>query len=114
MARGKRGAEERGKLASAERGSDTQRIVEDRAMPGERAVDRVALALQPARVDAGAVTGKARAAAAEQGRGDGRRRRRVADPHLAQDHEIGVRRDARHSLTTPLRETRSRPWPDPE
>ena len=93
MARGERGTEERGKLASAERGGDAQRIVEDRAMPGERAVDRIALAFEPARIDAGAVTGEARTAPAEQSRGDGGRGRRVADAHFAQDEEIGVRRD---------------------
>ncbi len=62
-------------------------------MPRERPVDHLALALEAALVDAGAVTGKARAVAAEQGRGNCRCRRGVADPHLAQDHEIGVARE---------------------
>ena len=93
MTRGERGAEKSGKLAPAERGGDTQGIVEDRAVPCERAVDRLALSFQSALVDAGAVTGKARTAAAEQGGGDGRSRRGVADPHFAQDDEIGFGRE---------------------
>ena len=92
MPRGERGAEDGGKLASAERGRDAQRIAEDRAVSGERRVDRLALALEAAFVDAGAVAGEACAAAAEQRRRDGRGGSGIADAHLAQHHEIGLGR----------------------
>ena len=62
-------------------------------MPGERGIDHRALALKAVLVDAGAVTGKARAAAAEQSRRDRRGRSGVADAHLAQHHEIGLGRE---------------------
>ena len=48
MPRGERGAEDGGKLAAAKRGGDAQRIAEDRLVPGERRVDRLALALEAA------------------------------------------------------------------
>ena len=56
------------------------------------AVDDGALARQAFFVDAGAAAGPARAAAAEQGRGDRRRRRGIADAHLAQADQIALRR----------------------
>ena len=59
MPRGERRAEDGGKLASAQRGGDAQRIAEDRAVPRERRIDRRALALRSPIVDAGAVTGEA-------------------------------------------------------
>ena len=52
----------------------------------------VALARQAVVVDAGAAAGPARAAAAEQRRGDRRRGGGVADAHLAEADEIGLRR----------------------
>ncbi len=67
MPRGKAGAEKGGKLAPAERRRDAQRIAEDRVVPGERTVDRLALAREAGIVEAGAVTGEA-----------SRRRRRTA------------------------------------
>ena len=66
---------------------------DDGKAPVERAVDHIALAHQPARIDAGAVTGETRTAAAEQRGGDCRRSGGVADAHFAQDEEIGVRQD---------------------
>ncbi len=51
------------------------------------------LRAKPVLVDAGAAAGPARAAAAEQGRRDRRRRRGIADAHLAQADEIALRRD---------------------
>src|SRR3990170_1968399 len=68
MPRRERGTENGGKLAPAQRGSDAQRIAEDRPMTGERRIDRLLLALEALIVEAGAVTGKARAATAEQRR----------------------------------------------
>ena len=93
MPRRQRGAEDGGKLAAAQRGGDTQRIVENCLVPGEGGVDHRALALEAAFVDAGAVAGKACAAAAEQGRRDRRSRCGIADAHLAQHHEIGFGRE---------------------
>ena len=61
-------------------------------MTRERAVDDGALARQAVFVDAGAAAGPARAAAAEQSRGDGGGRRGVADAHLAEADEIALRR----------------------
>ena len=61
-----------------------ERIVQHAGVPRERAVDDAALARQAVFIDAGAAAGPARAAAAEQCRGDGRRRRGIADAHLAQ------------------------------
>ena len=62
-------------------------------MPRERGIDHGALARQAVFVDAGAAAGPARAAAAEQSRGDGRRRGGVADAHFAEANEIAVRRN---------------------
>ena len=63
-----------------------------RAVSCEARVDRRALALEAALVDAGAVPGKACAAAAEQRRRDCRGRGGIADAHLAQHHDIGLGR----------------------
>ena len=64
-------------------------------------VDHITLARQTLIVDAGAAARPARATAAEQGRRDRRRRRGIADAHLAQADEIALRRDrlvsGRHS-----------------
>ena len=64
--RRKRRAENGGKLAAAKRCGDAQRIVQDRGVTGERAIDHGALSLQAIMVNAGAAAGPARAAAAEQ------------------------------------------------
>jgi len=69
--RGERSAENGGKLATAERSCEAQRIAEDGAVSGERPVNHIALALQALLVEACAVTGEAGAAAAEQRRGNG-------------------------------------------
>src|SRR3954462_6584110 len=79
MPRGERGAEDGGKLASTERCGDAQRIAENAAVSCEARVDRRALALEAALVDAGALPGIACAAAAEQRRGDCRGRGGIAD-----------------------------------
>src|SRR6185503_11169785 len=55
MPRGERSAEDGGKLASAERCGDAQRIAEDGAVSCEARVDRRALAGEAALVDAGAL-----------------------------------------------------------
>ena len=47
MPRGERRAENGGKLAPAERRGDAQRIVEDRAVPGERRSMASRLRLRP-------------------------------------------------------------------
>jgi hypothetical protein len=62
-------------------------------MTDERRVDHLACA-EALIVEAGAVTGKARAATAEQRRRNGRGRRGIADAHLAQDNEIGFGRES--------------------
>ncbi len=94
MPRGQRRAQDGGKLAAAQRRRHTQRIVQNRSVPGQRPVDHLALALEAGIVDAGAIAGETRAAAAaaEQSRRHGRGRGGVADAHLAQHHEIGVGR----------------------
>ena len=89
----KRGAEDGGELAAAERGGDAERIVEEAGVTVERAVDDVALARKPVVVDAGAAAGPARAAAAEQSGGNRGGRRGVADAHFAQADQIAVGRD---------------------
>ena len=61
-------------------------------MARDRPVDHGALARQAVFIDAGAAAGPTRAAAAEQSRGDGRRRRGVADAHFAEANQIAVRR----------------------
>ena len=91
--RRERRAENGGKFAAAERRSDRERIVQQPGMTRERRIDDGALARQAVLVDAGAAAGPARAAAAEQGRRDGRGRRGVADAHFAEADEIAVRRD---------------------
>ena len=70
---------------------DLQRIGERCAMCSARPrLDRRRLALQPGIVDAGAAPDPARRHAAEQRRGDRRRRRGVADAHLAEAEQVGV------------------------
>jgi len=64
MPRRKRGAEHGSKLAPAECRGDAQRIAKDREVPGEPRIDHLALALEALIIEAGAMTGKARAAAA--------------------------------------------------
>ena len=90
MPRRKGSAEDGGKLASAQRRSDAQRIVENRMVPAERGIDHRLLALKAGLVDAGAVADKACATAAEQSRRYRRGRSGVADAHLAQHHEVGL------------------------
>ncbi len=86
------GAENGGKLAAAECRGYGQRVVQRCDMSRDRPVDRAALARQAVFVDAGAAAGPTRAAAAEQRRGDGRRRGGVADAHFAEADQIAVRR----------------------
>ena len=62
-------------------------------MSGKPHVDRGLLSCQAQVVDAGAATGPARAAAAEQRRGHRRCRRGIPDSHLAQANEVRPRRD---------------------
>ena len=91
--RRQRRAQDGGELAAAQRRRDPQRIVEHRGVARERAVDHGLLAGEAGLVDAGAAAGPARAAAAEQRRRDRRRRGGVADAHLAETDEVGLRRD---------------------
>src|SRR4051812_50145734 len=65
MPRGERGAEDGGKLASAKRGSNAQRIDQDRLVADEGLHDRLALAVDGELVHGGAGAGKRGGAAAE-------------------------------------------------
>src|SRR5262249_3278130 len=69
-----------------------ERMVKHVRVTRERVVYGRALAREAFIVDAGAATGPAPAAATEQRRGERRGRRGVADPHLAETDEIGLRR----------------------
>ena len=88
--RGEHGACDRRELAAAKRCRHRQRIAENVAMEIQRGLDRRALARQPVVVDAGAAAGPARRAAAEQGRAQHGRRRRVRDTHLADRQQIAI------------------------
>ena len=87
-----RGAEDGGELAAAKRHRRVQRVGDMLPMTLKPCIDRVALAGEAMIVDAGAAPGPALAAAAEQARGESRCRRGVADSHLAETNEIGLRR----------------------
>ncbi len=89
MPGGQRRAEQGRRFAAAERHRDAQRIAAMRRVPGERRIDRCALASKPLVVEAGAAAGPARAVAAEQGRRQRRRGGRVANAHFAEAEQIG-------------------------
>jgi adenosylcobinamide-GDP ribazoletransferase len=93
LTRRQRGAQDGGKLAAAKRRRDAQRIAKQRGVPGERLVDCGLLAGKARRIDPGAPPGPARSAATKQRRRNGGRRGGVADAHLADTDEIGVRRN---------------------
>ena len=90
--RRQRRAQDGGELTAAHCGGDLQRIAEDRAMTRQSSINRGALAGESLIVDAGAAARPARPAAAEQRSRDGRRRRGVADAHLAETDEVGIGR----------------------
>ena len=90
LPRGEHGAGDRREFAAAQGCGHRQRIAENAAMEMQRGLDRRALARQPVVVDAGAAAGPARRAAAEQGRAQRCRRRRVRDAHLADRQQVAI------------------------
>src|SRR5215472_6859664 len=90
MPRGEARSEKRGKLAPTKGRGDVQRIVENGGVTRQPLIDHCLLAPKSLFIDAGAMTGKARSAAAEKSRRDSGGCRGIADAHLAQNHEIGV------------------------
>src|SRR5258708_27365200 len=90
-------AEDCRKLTAAKSRGDRQRIVQQRGVTVEGAIDDGALALKSLIVDPGAATRPARAAAAEQRRRDRRRRRGITDAHFAKTDQIAF---GRYSIVT--------------
>ncbi len=91
LTRRERRTEDRGEFAPTERAGDPQRVVQHRRMGRECLIDHGALVRETRIINAGAAAGPTYPSATKQRRRDRRRRRGVADPHLAETQKIGLR-----------------------
>ena len=90
-------ARDRGDLAPAEARQNLQRIAEMLLMARDRGAHRVGLALQARVVDAGAAADPVLRLAAVERVIDRRRRRRVADAHLAEHEQVRLGGERLHA-----------------